>query len=48
MLPTLGIAVLPSNVSPATLDMFHSGLNLSLHCVDDIDELNLQPSSPDC
>ena len=45
MLPSLGIAALPSDVSPATLDM---PLNLGLHCVDDFDELHLELSSPGC
>ena len=40
--------MLPSDVSPAALDISFSTLNLGLHCVEDIDEINTEPSSLGC
>ena len=40
MLPSLGFAVLPSDVSPAALDASLSALSLGLHCVEDTDVVN--------
>ena len=37
--------MVPSDVSPAALDKSFSALNLGLHCVEGIDELNPEPSS---
>ena len=48
MLLSLGIAVLPSDVSPATLDRSFSALSLGFHSVEDIDELNPEFSSLGC
>ena len=48
ILPSLGIAVLPSDLSLAALLISFSALNLDLHCAEDIDELNPEPSSLDC
>ena len=47
MLPSLGIAGLPSDVSPATLDISFSTLNLGLHCVELMPELVDQTAGPD-
>ena len=46
----LGAAVLPSDVSPATLDASFSALSLGRHCVEDIldDELGRHPFAEEC
>ena len=47
VLPSLGIAVLPSDASPATLDTSFSVRSLGLHCIEDTDKLTPESSSFD-